>query len=173
MKKRFLSHLFLGLCGVYFLLLTAADAQYLIEFTDGRQMTVPSYKEEGEKVKVYTPSGSFAFRKDDIKRIETLHEPEAKKTGPESLDGPARVERPKPEPAPVVAPAEPLKTEKPAPKGFEGDLTPTDQLWDALSHVPMENFFDFVTSSLYQLRYLIGLLALGKILKIFLIGSMR
>ena len=173
MKKRFLSHLLLGLCGVCLLLLTTADAQYLIEFTDGRRMTVPSYKDEGEKVKVYTPSGSFAFQKGDIKRIKTLRDPQAKRPEAKALDMPARIAPKKPEPAPVVAQAELAKTQKLTPKASLSDLTPTDQLWDALSQVQMGNFFDFVKSSLYQIRYLIGLLAFGKILKIFLIGTVR
>lgn len=179
MKKRFLFRLLLGLWGFFFLsLATAANAQYLIEFTDGRRMTVRSYKDEGEKVTVYTPSGSFAFRKGDIKHIETLGEPIAKPTGTERLDMPAQVERPEPPPAPALAPATPAQAKKgkkvehetPAPSD---DPTPAEQLWASLREISMANVWDSVQSSLYQLRYLVGLLAFGKLLKVFLLASAK
>ena len=72
MKRRFLAHLLLGLSGLLFLSTATAYAQFLIEFTDGQRIKVASYKEEGEQVTVYTPSGSFAFRKGDVKQIVAL-----------------------------------------------------------------------------------------------------
>jgi hypothetical protein len=174
MKRLFLSRILLGLWGLLFLSIATAHAQFLIEFTDGRRMKVPSYKEEGEKVKVYTLSGSFAFRKSDIKRVVTLGEPAAvAKTEGKRLKEPRQqiAARERPEPLPVVAQsAVEKKVAEPQP---DKDLTPADQLRDSLLQVPMWSFMGFVKSWLYQVRYLICLLAFGKVLKLFLIGSVR
>ena len=59
------------------LLLTqeSADANFILEFTNGRKMTVSNYEEIGQNVKVYTPNGSFAFRKEDIVHISDMRQP--------------------------------------------------------------------------------------------------
>jgi hypothetical protein len=44
-------------------------ADFLIEFTDGHQVTVGRYAEEGPTLKIYTPQGAISFRKADVKRI--------------------------------------------------------------------------------------------------------
>jgi hypothetical protein len=174
MKRLFFPRILLGLWGLLFLSIATAHAQFLIEFTDGRRMQVPSYKEEGEKVRVYTPSGSFAFRKSDIKRVVTLGERAVTtETEGKPITEPCQqvVVRKRPEPLPLVAEAVVEKTvAEPQP---DGNRTSTDQLWDSLRQVHIWSIMDFVKSWLYQVRYLIGLLAFGKLLKLFLIGSVR
>ncbi len=174
MKRRFLAHLLLGLWGLLFLSIATAHAQFLIEFADGRRMKVPSYKEEGEQVTVYTPSGSFAFQKSDIKRVVALGEP----AGMAKAEG-KRVKEPRqqaavqkrPEPLPLVA--KPVVEKKVAASQPDENRTPADQLWGSLKQVQMWSIMDFAKSWLYQVRYLIGLLAFGKVLKLLLIGSVR
>ena len=48
------------------LLPVKAWADFVIEFTAGRQVTVRRYVDEGQTIKVYTPQGTIGFRKDDI-----------------------------------------------------------------------------------------------------------
>ena len=149
-------------------------------------MKVPSYKEVGEKVQVYTPSGSFAFRKSDIKRIVPLGEPAvvAKAQGKQTKKRvvpsgePAVVAKGKQikEPRQQVAARkrpEPLVEKKVAESQPDEDRSPADQLRDSLRQIQIWSIMDFVQSSLYQVRYLIGLLAFGKVLKLFLIGSVH
>ena len=59
------------------LLLTqeSAHANFILEFTNGRKVTVSNYEEIGQNVKVYTPNGSFAFRKEDIVHISDMRQP--------------------------------------------------------------------------------------------------
>jgi len=51
------------------LLVTAARANFLIEFADGRQVTVRRYVDEGRTIKIYTAQGTISFQKEDIKCI--------------------------------------------------------------------------------------------------------
>jgi hypothetical protein len=48
---------------------TQAWADFIIEFTDGRKVTVGRYVEEGETLKIYSTVGVIGFRKSDVKRI--------------------------------------------------------------------------------------------------------
>lgn len=49
-----------------------AKADFVIQFTDNRQVTVGRYVEEGKTVKVYTPHGTIGFPKADIERISAV-----------------------------------------------------------------------------------------------------
>jgi hypothetical protein len=69
MDKR-LSYRAMLVLGVSLALLPVSTrADFIIEFTDGRQVTVGRYVDEGQTIKIYTPQGAIAFRKDDVKRI--------------------------------------------------------------------------------------------------------
>ncbi len=170
-KRLFLSRVLLGLWGILFLSLATAHAQFLIEFTDGRQMTVRSYKEEGEKVKVYTPSGSFAFRKGDVKQIVALSQsPRGPQEQPAKAGSelaryltavPGTREEGAANPAVEKTPSEPT------------EATASEKLRDTLQGRNLRSMFQPVFDWLFQLRYLIGLLAFGKLFKMFLLGSAK
>ena len=69
MDKRLFSHLILGFGLLLSLLPIKAWADFTIEFTDGHQVTVGRYVDEGQTIKIYTPQGTIGFRKADVKRI--------------------------------------------------------------------------------------------------------
>ena len=49
-----------------------AQADFIIEFLDGRKVTVAHYFEEGETIKIYTPQGAIGFPKAGVKRIVSV-----------------------------------------------------------------------------------------------------
>jgi hypothetical protein len=55
--------------GLSLVVLTQARADFIIKFTDGGQVTVRHYVEEGQTIKIYTPHGTISFRKDEVARI--------------------------------------------------------------------------------------------------------
>lgn len=59
----------LGLSVSLVLLPVRAQAEFIIEFTDGRQVTISHYVEEGQTIKIYTSQGAIGFRKADVKQI--------------------------------------------------------------------------------------------------------
>jgi hypothetical protein len=70
MRKRWTSLFLLSFSSGFFLVvLTQARADFVIKFTDGGQVTVHRYVEEGQSIKVYTPQGTISFRKDEVERI--------------------------------------------------------------------------------------------------------
>src|SRR5207245_1990324 len=69
MDKKLFSHLILGFGLLLSLLPIKAWADFTIEFTDGHQVTVGRYVDEGQTIKIYTPQGTIGFRKADVKRI--------------------------------------------------------------------------------------------------------
>ncbi len=70
MSKRWASLFLLGFgIGLSLLVLTQARADFIIKFTDGGQVIVHRYAEEGQTIKVYTPQGTISFRKDEVERI--------------------------------------------------------------------------------------------------------
>ena len=69
MDKRLFSHLILGFSLLLSLLPIKTWADFIIEFTDGHQVTVGRYVDEGQTIKIYTPQGTIGFRKADVKRI--------------------------------------------------------------------------------------------------------
>lgn len=53
-------------------------SDFTIEFTDGRQVTVRHYIDEGQSIKIYNTIGSISFSKRDIKQITEVGDHQAK-----------------------------------------------------------------------------------------------
>jgi len=177
MKRRFLAHLLLGLSGLLFLSVATAHAQFLIEFTDGRQMKVASYREEGEQVTVYTPSGSFAFRKGDVKQIVALGESPGVRSEQPSKAASALTHYMAKRAVRGTGEEDAAKTaveKKPTvhkPPSELGEATVIEKLGNALQGTTLWSIFQPISGWLFQLRYLVGLLAFGKLLKMLLLFS--
>jgi hypothetical protein len=62
-----------------------ARADFVIKFTDGGQVIVHRYVEEGQTIKVYTPQGTISFRKDDVARITEVDVSQSMSTPLESV----------------------------------------------------------------------------------------
>src|SRR5581483_7018256 len=70
MRKQFLSSVGLSIGMILPLLsVSAARADFLIEFVDGHQVMVHRYVDEGQTIKIYTPRGSIGFPKEDVELI--------------------------------------------------------------------------------------------------------
>jgi hypothetical protein len=69
MYKRLFYRVILGLGALLLLLPVKAWADFIIEFTEGRQVTVRRYVDEGRTIKIYIPQGTIGIRKEDVKRI--------------------------------------------------------------------------------------------------------
>lgn len=69
MDKKASYHTILGLGLLLSLPPVTARADFIIEFTDGRHVTVGRYVDEEQTIRVYTPWGVIGFRKEDVKRI--------------------------------------------------------------------------------------------------------
>src|SRR6266852_2164533 len=70
MSKRWTSLSLLSFSsGLSLLVLTQARADFTIKFTDGGQVIVHRYTEEGQTIKIYTPQGTISFRKDEVEHI--------------------------------------------------------------------------------------------------------
>src|SRR5713226_5529455 len=70
MNKRWASLFLLGSGAVLSLAVPIqAQADFIIKFTDGGQVIVHRYAEEGQTIKVYTPQGTISFRKDEVSSI--------------------------------------------------------------------------------------------------------
>ncbi len=69
MRRCLSPQILLGLGVLLLALPVTAQADFIIEFTNGSRMTVSKYKEESATVKVYTAQGWFGFRKEDISEI--------------------------------------------------------------------------------------------------------
>ena len=73
MSKRWASLLLLSFpSGLSLLVLTPARADFLITFTDGGQVTVHRYVEDGQSINVYTPQGTIRSRKDAVSSITEI-----------------------------------------------------------------------------------------------------
>jgi hypothetical protein len=57
---------------------TLAQADFIIEFMDGRTVTVGRYFEERQTIKIYSASGTIGFSKVDIKRITEVQAKQSK-----------------------------------------------------------------------------------------------
>ena len=176
MKKRFLSCALLTAVSSLFLTAATVQAQYQIEFTDGRLMTVRSYKEEGQTITVYMSSGSVAFQKADIKQIVGPGEqPRVQHAQPPKTA--SLLDRYQPENAAASMPeadGAPSTVEKTSgPRRTAQEPTPTEKLQDALQQVELGDMLWSVADRLYQLRYIAGLLVFGKLLKMLLLASAK
>ncbi|MEW6300421.1 MAG: hypothetical protein AB1671_22235 [Thermodesulfobacteriota bacterium] len=72
MRRVLLSRFVFGLGVMLPLLPAKGSAEFVIQFTDGRQVTVGQYVQEGETVKIYTSHGVIGFRKKDIRSIAEI-----------------------------------------------------------------------------------------------------
>jgi hypothetical protein len=73
MRKRWTVLWLLGFSsGLALLGLTPARADFLIKFTDGGQVIVHRYVEEGQSINVYTPQGTIRFRKGEVSSITEI-----------------------------------------------------------------------------------------------------
>lgn len=69
MGKKYWSYSLLGVGLLLILGPTVARADFLVELTSGRQVTVSHYVDEGDTLKIHTPTGVIGFRKTDVKQI--------------------------------------------------------------------------------------------------------
>jgi hypothetical protein len=182
------SRFFLATLGVTALLLLStvvAEAHFVIEFTDGTNITVSNYREIGQTVKVYTQEGWFAFRKEDVARIIDTNP----KRGTRIQDAPAQTK--------LTSPAEVKKKAEDQQFTVEQLQTPTqEQARQEQAHLEnlktestltllkqaFSQFMDFpdlwelyqrLKGGLFGLRYLFALLLGIKVLKLFLTASIR
>jgi hypothetical protein len=72
MKRRQLSSLLTILGMVLGTFPSQTKADFLIEFTDGRQVTDGQYVEKEQTIEIYSSLGTIGFRKADIKQITAL-----------------------------------------------------------------------------------------------------
>ena len=162
------SRLVLALSALLFLLPVAAQAQFIIEFTDGNWITVSNYKEENQKIKIHTSEGWFAFRKEDVARIIDLT------TGKKvrSLDSPpdTKAASPSKEKAKLqTVESEPAPEKNTAITEIETRST-LELLKEAASYLgttSLQDLFERVKGGVFQLRYVLALLLGVKVLKIF------
>src|SRR5256712_14148707 len=61
-----------------------ARADFLIRFTDSREVLVHRYAEEGQAIKIYTPYGTISFRKEEVERITEVDASQSMSTPLES-----------------------------------------------------------------------------------------
>lgn len=74
MNKKWTNLTVWGVGVALFLTPLTARAEFLIEFLDGRTVTVGQYFEEKSEIKVYTPQGSIGFPKSEVKRVISVDE---------------------------------------------------------------------------------------------------
>src|SRR5229473_5604189 len=150
------SQLVLALSALLFLLPVAAQAQFIIEFTDGNRITVSNYKEEGQKIKIHTLEGWFAFRKEDVTQIIDLT------TGKKvrSLDSPPDTKLAAPSQTPEKVEHQPAEPEK-APERSKAltkiETRPTlELLKEAASYLGtswhLQDLFEQMKMGLFELR---------------------
>jgi hypothetical protein len=135
----------------------SADATSVLEFTDGRKITVSNYKEIGQSVRVYTPNGSFSFRKEDIARIINQDPPQPARSVQTPAETPPPVRQVKNENPPVSSPV--------TPRAATYDELPPLPGWDYITDVMMEG--------LHRARFFVALLIGLKVLQFFLPASLR
>jgi hypothetical protein len=134
-----------------------ACAEFILEFTDGRKITVSNYKEIDQSIKVYTSNGSFAFRKEDIARIVNVEQEQPTPPERSIIDAPlASIRQEK------VFPAVPSAV---TPRVTMQETLPTPPGWDET--------VGFVVEGLYRARFFIALFAGLKLLQFFLPTSFR
>lgn len=69
MSKQACSSFLLFLGALSFFLPFPAQADFVIEFSDGWQVTVGHYVDEGQTITIHTARGTIGFRKADVKQI--------------------------------------------------------------------------------------------------------
>jgi len=159
------------------LLPVAVQAQFIIEFTDGNCITVSNYKEEGQKIKIRTSEGWFAFRREDVANIIDLTTDKKARNLPSPQDMPSTSS------AEIKEKAKPQIVESaPAPERSKAltkiETRPTlELLREAASSVgtlpKFQDLFEQVKRGIFEIRYVIALLLGVKVLKIFFSASIR
>jgi len=159
------------------LLPVAVQAQFIIEFTDGNRITVSNYKEEGQKIKIRTSEGWFAFRREDVANIIDLTTDKKARNLPSPQDMPSTSS------AEIKEKAKPQIVESaPAPERSKAltkiETRPTlELLREAASSVgtlpKFQDLFEQVKKGIFEIRYVIALLLGVKVLKIFFSASIR
>ena len=176
--SRYCSFRFILIFSVLLFLLPAATrAEFIIEFTDGNRITVSNYKEEGQKIKIHTVEGWFAFRQEDVAQIIDLT------TGKKvrRLDSPPDTKSTSPTKTLEKAEHQPTEVEKTPEKSkalTEIETRPTlELLREAASYLGtplhLQDLFEQVKGGLFEARYVIALLLGFKVLKIFFSASIR
>jgi hypothetical protein len=162
------SQLILVFSALFCLFPVVARAQFIIEFTDGNRITVSNYKDEGQRIRIHTLEGWFAFRKEDVANIIDLttgkkvrrlaSSPDLKSISPAQIQEKAQ-----------TAESEPIPEKNTALTEIETRST-TELLQEAtnsLSSISFRELFDRVKSGLFKVRYLLALLLWIKVLKMF------
>ncbi|HEV8718256.1 MAG TPA: hypothetical protein VGX03_36245 [Candidatus Binatia bacterium] len=170
------SRFVLTLSALLFLLPVAAQAQFIIEFTDGNRITVSNYKDEGQKIKIHTLEGWFAFRKEDVANIIDLTT--GKKVRRSDTPPDSRSASPSETKEPVKSP--PVDSE-PAPERNKTltaiETRPTLELLKEAVHslgtLSWQDLFERVKGGAFQLRYVVALLLGVKALKLFFSAGIR
>ncbi len=129
-----------------------AHAAFMLEFADGRKMTVANYQEVGPTIKVYTVNGSFAFRKKDIVRIVSTEQ------------------QPSPPLArPMTGAPLPSARHEESLHASPSTVTRQTATHDAPLSLPgWTDLVDFAMAGVYRGRFFIGLLVGVKVLQFFL-----
>jgi hypothetical protein len=70
--RKVLYRTILGFGAALTLLPVGARADVIIEFTDGHQMIVSQYLDEGQTIRIYTPQGVVGLNKDEVRRITAV-----------------------------------------------------------------------------------------------------
>ena len=170
------SRFLLILSALLFLLPVAAQAQFIIEFTDGNRITVSNYKDEGQKIRIHTTEGSFAFRKADVaniidlttgKKVRRLDSPpDTKSASPAQIKEQEQSQTAESEPAPERSkPLTEIET--------RSTLELLKEAVDALGTISLQDLFERVRGGAFQLRYVLALLLGVKVLKIFFSVGIR
>ena len=129
-----------------------AHAAFILEFADGRKITVTNYQEIGPNIKVYTLNGSFAFRKEDIVRIVSTEQ---------------QPSTPLARPMPYAS--LPSAQHEESLQASPSTVTRRAATHDALPPLPSwADMFDFAMAGVYRGRFFIGLFVGFKVLQFFL-----
>src|SRR5215470_5681936 len=87
MRRKLTYFLIWGCSTALWVMPLCAQADFIIEFLDGRKVTVGHYFEEGQTIKIYTPQGTVGFPKAEIKRIISADENQGGETPLEATLG--------------------------------------------------------------------------------------
>ena len=166
----------LTLSALLFLLPVAARAQFIIEFTDGNRITVSNYKDEGQKIKIHTLEGWFAFRKEDVaniidlttgKKVRRLDSPpDTKPASPARIKEQEKVQTEELEPTPEKN--KPLTAIETRPT-----LELLKEAARSLGTLSLQDLFERMKGGAFQLRYVVALLLGVKVLKLFFSAGIR
>jgi hypothetical protein len=157
MKRHFFVGILFGVWALFFWFPATVQAKAVIEFTDGHRMVVTSYKEEGDKIRVYSSLGSFAFRKEDVAKIidqGPSQQPRTTRTKPDNS-----VAKPYPSEAE-------LNRQKVSP-------TTLVQAPSVVQQMQGGDLVELAMNGLARMRYVLGLIVFAKVAKLLFAASIR